>query len=132
MPPPPPEPLPTTRRHVRMVWTFCGVIALAFGVIGIFLPILPTTPLVLLAAFCFGKGSPRLRAWLLRHPRFGPAIIDWEATGAIPRRIKYLGCSVMALTWAVCFMLGLAWHILLAQGLLMGIGAAYVLSRPDR
>ncbi|MEX0281349.1 MAG: YbaN family protein, partial [Arenibacterium sp.] len=75
---------------------------------------------------------PRLRAWLLRHPRFGPAILDWEATGAIPRRVKYLACSVMALTWAVCFAIGLAWHILLAQALLMGVGAAYVLSRPDR
>lgn len=108
------------------------MLALAFGVLGIFLPVLPTTPLILLAAFCFGKGSPRLRAWLMRQPHFGSAIEDWEATGAIPRSAKYLACSLMALTFAVCFALGIAWHILLAQAILMGAGAAFVLTRPDR
>ncbi|MEC7257498.1 MAG: YbaN family protein, partial [Pseudomonadota bacterium] len=70
------------RRAMRPLWTLAGLLSLAVGILGIFLPVLPTTPLVLLAAFCFGKGSPRLRAWILEHRRFGPMIADWEATGA--------------------------------------------------
>ena len=121
---------PATR--LRPLWAAGGVASLALGVIGIFLPVLPTTPFVLLAAFCFSKGSPRLRAWIAGHPRFGPMIADWEATGAIPARVKAWACTVMAITFAASAALGLPWRALLAQGLLMGIGAAYVLTRPSR
>lgn len=120
------------RRAMRPLWTLAGLLSLALGILGIFLPVLPTTPLVLLAAFCFGKGSPRLRAWILGHRRFGPMIADWEATGAIPRRVKIAACSVMAATFALSWAMGVPGRALIAQGLLMGIGAAYVLTRPDR
>lgn len=119
-------------QRFRLFWTVGGVLSLALGIIGIFLPLLPTTPLVLLAAFCFGKGSPRLRAWIVGHRRFGPMIADWEATGAIPRKVKVWACSVMAVTFAASAAFGVPGRALIAQGLLMGIGAAYVLSRPDR
>ena len=120
------------RRHLRLVWVICGMISLGLGIVGIFQPVLPTTPLVLLAAFCFGKGSPRLHAWILAHPRFGPAIQDWENTGAVPKRVKLYACAVMAATFFVCVLLKLDWRILVTQGVLMGIGATYVLTRPDR
>lgn len=119
-------------QRFRLLWTAAGVLSLAIGIIGIFLPLLPTTPLVLLAAFCFGKGSPRLRSWIVGHRRFGPMIADWEATGAIPRKVKLWACSVMGLTFAASAAFGLPARALIAQGILMGIGAAYVLSRPDR
>ena len=119
-------------RHVRHLWTAAGLIALAIGIIGAFLPILPTTPLVLLAAFCFGKGSPRLRAWITSHPRFGAAIEDWEATGAIPPKVKIFSCTVMAVTFITSALLGLSPVALAAQGVLMGIGAIYVITRPNR
>lgn len=118
--------------RLRPLWTAAGGVALALGVIGIFLPVLPTTPLVLLAAFCFGKGSPRLRAWIVAHRSFGPMITDWEATGAIPRRVKLWACAVMGVTFLASWVFGAPARVLWAQGLLMGIGAAYVLSRPDR
>ena len=63
----------------RVLWSLAGTLALATGIVGIFLPLLPTTPFVLLAAFCFSRGSARLEAWLLAHPRWGPADC---ATGA--------------------------------------------------
>jgi uncharacterized membrane protein YbaN (DUF454 family) len=63
---------------LRAVWLLGGALALATGVVGIFLPLLPTTPFVLLAAFCFARGSPRWEAWLLAHPRFGPLVRDWR------------------------------------------------------
>lgn len=127
----PPPAQPTLPRK-RMLWTLAGLLSLAIGIIGIFLPVLPTTPLVILAAYCFGKGSPRLRAWIISHRRFGPMIEDWEATGAIPRRVKYWACFLMALAFAFAWWIALPTHILVAQGALMAIGAAYVLSRPSR
>lgn len=123
---------PVSEAHWRPLWTVAGLVVLALGIIGIFLPVLPTTPLVLLAAFCFGKGSPRLRRWIIDHAHFGPMIEDWEATGAIPRKIKFWACFVMSVTFVVCLFLGLPVWVLVAQGSLMSIGAAYVLTRPDR
>ena len=115
----------------RIIWTLAGWGALGLGAIGAFLPVLPTTPLVILAAFCFGKGSPRLRQWLVGHPRFGSAIRDWEERGAIPRRAKVMACAMMIATFLVCLFLGLSIGVLALQGTLMSVGAAYVLSRPD-
>lgn len=62
--------------------------ALALGVVGIFLPLLPTTPLVLLSAFCFSKSNKRLEAWLLRSRLFGPFIENYRTKKGISRRHK--------------------------------------------
>ncbi len=116
----------------RPLWALAGIVALGLGIVGIFLPVLPTTPLVLLAAFCFGKGSPQLRRWITAHRTFGPMIDDWETTGAIPRKVKISACGIMAVTFAVCVIIALPVWVLVAQGTLMSVGAAYVLTRPDR
>ena len=86
----------------RALWLGAGLTALTLGLIGIFLPLLPTTPFVLLAAFCFTRGSPRCEAWLLDHPRLGPVVRDWRATRAIPWGAKLLAWSMMAVgsVWA--------------------------------
>lgn len=130
------KPLPhdmySSHASLRPIWTLAGLLALGVGIVGIFLPVLPTTPLVLLAAFCFSKGSPMLRRWIIRHRTFGPMIADWEATGAIPRMIKYTACGVMSVTFLICLAMGLPVWVLVAQGTLMLVGAAYVLTRPDR
>lgn len=80
----------------RVLWSLAGTLALATGIVGIFLPLLPTTPFVLLAAFCFSRGSARLEAWLLAHPRLGPPIAEWRARRALPMRVKQLAWSMMA------------------------------------
>jgi uncharacterized membrane protein YbaN (DUF454 family) len=86
----------------RLLWLGAGASALALGVIGIFVPLLPTTPFVLLAAFCFTRGSPRCEAWLLDHPKLGPIVRDWRTTRAIPWRAKLLAWAMMAIgsVWA--------------------------------
>jgi uncharacterized membrane protein YbaN (DUF454 family) len=86
----------------RALWTGAGALCLALGVLGIFLPLLPTTPFVLLAAFCLSRGSARVERWLLAHPRFGPMVIDWRTRRAVPRRAKQLAVVMMALgsTWS--------------------------------
>ena len=97
--PPPPTP---RRRWRRGLWAAAGLLALATGIVGAFLPLLPTTPLVLLSAFCFSRSSPRLERWLLEHPRFGPLIRDWRAYRAIPLRAKWTAWVMMAIgsAWA--------------------------------
>ena len=92
-------------RWYRPLWLLAGGLSLLVGVIGIFLPLLPTTPLVLLAAYCFSRGSKRWEAWMLAHPRFGPMVRDWRANRAVPLRAKQLATVMMAIsslaTWWV-------------------------------
>lgn len=86
----------------RLLWVAAGALALLTGVVGIFLPLLPTTPLVLLAAFCFARGSERCERWLVEHPRFGPMIANWRDHRAIPRRVKQFAWAMMTVgsVWA--------------------------------
>lgn len=81
---------------IRTLFTFLGSVALALGVLGIFLPLLPTTPFLLLAAFCFLRGSPRMHAWLMSHRILGPYIRDFQSGRGIPLRSK---CIALALMW---------------------------------
>lgn len=84
-------------RWQRGLWLLGGGCSLLAGVVGIFLPLLPTTPFVLLAAFCFSRGSLRWEAWLLQHPRFGPMVRDWRAHRAVPLRAKQLATLMMVI-----------------------------------
>ena len=81
----------------RLLWLGAGVLCLGTGVVGIFLPLLPTTPFVLLAAFCFARASTRCERWLVEHERFGPMVRDWREHHAIPLRAKQLAWTTMAL-----------------------------------
>ncbi|MBX3620873.1 MAG: YbaN family protein [Rhizobacter sp.] len=100
-----PHPSRLRSRGQRLLWLAAGVLSLVVGVVGIFLPLLPTTPLVLLAAFCFSRGSERWEAWMLAHPRFGPMVHDWRRNRAVPLRAKQLATVMMAVssigTWWV-------------------------------
>ena len=72
-----------------------GILSVSLGIIGIFLPILPTTPFALLAAFFFSKSSDRLHKWLLDQKTLGPLIKDWQRHGVIRLKIKILATSMM-------------------------------------
>lgn len=115
----------------KLFYILLGWSAVALGLLGVALPVLPTTPFLLVAAFAFGKSSPRARAWLIEHAHFGPAIQDWEERGAISRRAKTLAVSMMTVVFVASLVFGASWWVLLAQALLMGAGAAFVLTRPN-
>ena len=94
---------PADRPHwQRGLWLLGGALSLLTGIVGIFLPLLPTTPFVLLAAWCFSRGSARWEAWLLQHPRFGPMVRNWHAYRVIPLRAKQLATLMMSFgsAWA--------------------------------
>ena len=91
----PADPPSERPRWQRRLWLLGGGCSLLAGIVGIFLPLLPTTPFVLLAAFCFSRGSQRWEAWLLQHPRFGPMVRDWRVNRAVPLRAKQLATLMM-------------------------------------
>ncbi|CAN7380544.1 YbaN family protein [Phenylobacterium sp. LjRoot164] len=116
----------------RALYLVLGLGFTALGIAGAFLPLLPTTVFLILAAACFAKSSPRMEAWILNHKQFGPLVRDWRAHGAIPRKAKVLACTGMALGFAVFF---LSVHpglwLALAVAAALGACAAFVVSRPS-
>jgi len=116
---------------MRPVWGACGAIALALGAIGLFLPLLPTVPFLLLAAFCFGRASTRLHHWLLSHPVFGPPIHNWNERGAISLRAKRFASLSIVVAFGMSLALGFGTKILILQGLALVGVAVFIWTRPS-
>lgn len=119
-------------RAARFAYLIAGFVLLALGIIGAFLPLMPTTIFVILAAGCFARSNRRVEDWLLNHKQFGPTIKAWRAEGAISRRGKTLATGGMALGY-VLFLIGARPDLPLALFVLAVFGACawYVLSRPQ-
>ena len=117
-----------TRRGLYLV---AGFTALGLGILGIPLPLLPTTPFLLLAAVCFARGSERWHRWLMTHEHFGPPIHAWQEHRAIPRQVKWLA-SVSLLVLPVISYLGGApqWAIGLQIVILIGV-CSFLWTRPE-
>lgn len=116
---------------MRALWLSAGFTSLVLALAGVALPLLPTVPFLLLAAFCFSRSSPRLHDWLLEHPRLGPPIRDWRASGAIGRRAKRLATwSVVAAFGLSVWMAAPAWVIAVQAVTLSGV-MLFVWTRPE-
>ena len=117
--------LPLRPHWQRALWLATGVLSLATGIVGIFVPVLPTTPFVLFAAFCFSRGCLRCERRMLEHPHFGPMVRDWRANRAVPLRAKQVATLSMVLGsawgwWAMPPRIGwipAVWCSLVALGL---------------
>ncbi len=101
-----PAPLPTVVRWALLALAF---LSLGLAILGVFLPVLPTVPFVLLAAWAAARSSPKLNAWLERHPRLGPILVDWRQGGRVPRRAKWMASGLMGLS-AVSLLVVLPGH----------------------
>ena len=79
-----------------------GLLSLSLGILGIFLPVLPTTPFLLLASVLFLKSSKSLYDWLMNHPKLGPYISNFLVHKAIPLRVKIVSVSMVWITLLYC------------------------------
>ncbi len=114
---------------LRWLWLLSGVVALVLGGIGAVVPGLPTTVFLIVAAACFAKSSPRLEAWVLGLPRFGPMIRDYRDGLGMPRRTKAVAVSALVVAVGVSALLIDGWilrSVVLAVG---AVGAAWILWR---
>lgn len=119
-------------RHpaLRVLLLGLGWAAVALALAGVFLPILPTTPFLLVAAWAFAKSSRRMRIWLYEHPRFGQFLQDWRADGAIPLRGKLAAVGGMLLAWHIVFFTAERPWVPAAVGACLALVAVYVVTRP--
>ncbi|MEZ5812352.1 MAG: DUF454 family protein [Rhizobiaceae bacterium] len=115
----------------RHFWFAVGLAATAFAIAGVFLPLLPTTPFLLLAAFAFARSSPRLHGWLVTHRHFGPMIENWRMHGAIARRAKIAAIAFMAAAVLLSWLTGFSATVIVIQVAIMACVAAFILTRPD-
>lgn len=94
------------QKKVKKVLFFsAGIISFALGIIGAFLPIMPTVPFILLSAFCFSKSSHKIHDWMIGHPKMGPHIISWRDEGIIPLKVKHFVTVVVPISFAFTFSL---------------------------
>ncbi len=116
---------------MRPLWVLVGLTATVTGIAGIVLPLLPTTPFLLLAAFAFARSSPALHDWLLQHPTLGRMIEDWHCYGAVDRRAKWAAFIVMAAGLLFSLWLGVpVWVLLLQLAIFTAVGV-FLVTRPD-
>jgi uncharacterized membrane protein YbaN (DUF454 family) len=119
-------------RVARAGWLVTGLALVAIGFVGIFVPLLPTTDFLLLALPCFARSSPRLEAWLLNNPRFGPGLRAWRKNGAVPRQAKIMAWTGMGVGYVLFWL-----HVRPGAPLAVGIGvfmlfwAIWIARRPE-
>ncbi|MEQ9326158.1 MAG: YbaN family protein [Rhodospirillales bacterium] len=123
---------PQRSRRAMLFWRLLGLAFVGIGFVGIVLPVLPTTPFMLLALWAFAKGSPVLHAWLVNHPRFGPSIAAWNRHGAIPLRAKLTAIAVMGVSLTILVLAESVPRVgVVSAAILMAVGAAFILTRPS-
>ena len=99
------------------------------GIAGAFLPLLPTTPFLLLAAFAFSPGSDALHDWLLEHPQLGPPIHHWRAHGAISTRVKVVATISLVVVFALSLIMQMPPWVLMLQGGVICVVALIIWTR---
>lgn len=99
---------------------------MALGLIGIALPLLPTTPFLLLAAVCFSKGSEQIYCWLINHPTLGPPIINWREKRAITRRSKIVATVSMLVLLVITPLVGAPWWAAAVQAAMLTAVAIFL------
>ena len=114
----------------RILWLAGGWLALGAGMVGVVVPLLPTTVFLILAAFCFARGSDRMHDWLVNHPTFGPMLADWRNHRAISRRGKVLAGIAMLAVLAISVALDVPIWVIALQAVILTAVASFLFTRP--
>ena len=116
---------------MRYLFASLGLISMGLAVIGVVLPLVPTVPFLLLAAFFFARSSTRLHHWLMSHQTFGPMIDDWQSHGAIRPAAKKAATLSVAAVFAISLALQLPVHVLGIQAVTLGCVMIFIWTRPN-
>ncbi|MEZ5101928.1 MAG: YbaN family protein [Thermoleophilia bacterium] len=118
-------------RVVRLAWLAVAYAATGLAVLGVLVPVLPTTPFALLAVFAAARGSKAFHERLLRDPRLGPVVRDWQLHRAVGRRPKQLATGTMAVSAGVLFVAGPSLWVAVGVTCLMASVGAWLWARPE-
>lgn len=116
---------------MRGLWYALGVIALALGLVGVALPVLPTVPFLLLAAAAFARSSPRIERRILDHPVYGPPVRAWRDHGAIDRRAKIWSVLAMACGVGFSLLTGMPGWAVAGQASVCAVVGVFIVTRPE-
>ena len=122
---------PSTNPLYRALWLGLGLVCVALGTIGIFLPLLPTTIFLIIAAYAFARSSERLHNWLLSNKVFGPMIKDWQDHGRIRRPAKFMSLISMAVIVLLSLGFGAPTYVIILQAVILIPVAVFIFSRPE-
>ena len=115
---------------IRILWLLAGLTSVAIAAVGVVLPLLPTTPFLLVAAFAFARSSERLHNWLREHRSFGPLINNWHRDGSIDRKVKRIAIIVILMTPVITWLFGAALWMIVCQITVLSAAAVFILTRP--
>ena len=106
-------------------------VATAFGIAGVFLPLLPATPFLLVAVWAAARGSPRVHDWIYRQPQFARILKNWHEQGAVPLSAKFLASAMMAFSWIFLLLTGYGWAALLGMSVFFICIGTFLWTRPN-
>lgn len=121
---------PEHQRTGRHIWTALGIVCVGLGVVGILVPLLPTTPFLILAAYLFSRGSRRMHDWLVNHRFLGPPIRDWRAHRAVSTQAKIWAVTAIAMLMILSLVLEVPQWALVIEGVILGSVALFLITRP--
>ncbi|WP_171097415.1 YbaN family protein [Ruegeria sp. HKCCD7255] len=116
---------------MQYLWAALGLLCVALAMIGVVLPLLPTVPFLLLAAFFFARSSTRLHNWLITHKTFGPMIADWQQSGAIRPAAKKAATLSVAAVFGFSVLLSVPTLVLVIQAITLAGVMIFIWTRPS-
>jgi uncharacterized protein len=119
------------RTPAQLIYLLLAYGCVGFGAAGVVVPLLPTTPFLLVAAWAATRSSPKLRWWLYRHPRYGVSIRAWQRHRAIPVAAKSTACALLAFSWLTLWLLGIDLRLLAALTVFFLLVATFIITRPS-
>jgi uncharacterized membrane protein YbaN (DUF454 family) len=117
--------------NTRFIWLLTGLTSVAVGAVGLVLPLLPTTPFLLVAAFAFARSSERLNSWLREHRTFGRLINNWHRDGSIDRKTKRTAIIVICATPVITWLLDAPLWLVACQVVVLSAPAIFIMTRPS-